>query len=46
MQFIGGALDRYATKGQSRWSSTEKYLGCKPRLKEAVNDRTGIEPVK
>jgi site-specific recombinase XerD len=24
---------------------TEKYLGCKQRLREAVNDRIGIEPV-
>jgi hypothetical protein len=24
---------------------TEKYLGCKQRLREAVNDKIGIEPV-
>jgi len=24
--------------------TTEKYLGCKQRLREAVNDRLGIEP--
>jgi hypothetical protein len=24
--------------------TTEKYLGCKQRLREAVNDRMGIEP--
>ncbi len=24
--------------------TTEKYLGCKRRLREAVNDRLGIEP--
>ena len=24
--------------------TTEKYLGCKQRLREAVNDRIGIEP--
>jgi hypothetical protein len=23
--------------------TTEKYLGCKQRLREAVNDKTGIE---
>jgi hypothetical protein len=26
--------------------TTEKYLGCKQRLKGAVNDRIGIEPEK
>lgn len=26
--------------------TTEKYLGCKQRLKEAVDDRIGIEPEK
>jgi hypothetical protein len=25
--------------------TTEKYLGCKQRLREAVNDKIGIEPV-
>ena len=25
--------------------TTEKYLGCKQRLRQAVNDRLGIEPV-
>jgi len=24
--------------------TTEKYLGCKQRLHEAVNDKIGIEP--
>jgi site-specific recombinase XerD len=24
--------------------TAEKYLGCKQRLREAVNDRIGIEP--
>jgi len=24
--------------------TTEKYLGCKQRLQNAVNDRIGIEP--
>jgi hypothetical protein len=24
--------------------TTEKYLGCKQLLKDAVNDRIGIEP--
>jgi site-specific recombinase XerD len=24
--------------------TTERYLGCKQRLREAVNDRIGIEP--
>ena len=26
--------------------TTERYLGCKQRLKGAVNDRIGIEPEK
>jgi len=26
--------------------TTERYLGCKQRLKEAVNDKIGIEPEK
>ncbi len=25
--------------------TTERYLGCKQRFREAVNDRLGIEPV-
>jgi Phage integrase family len=25
--------------------TTEKYLGCKQRLREAVNDKIGIEPI-
>jgi integrase len=25
--------------------TTEKYLGCRPRRREAVNDRIGIEPL-
>jgi hypothetical protein len=24
--------------------TTERYLGCKQRFREAVNDRIGIEP--
>ena len=24
--------------------TTERYLGCKPRFRNAVNDRIGIEP--
>jgi hypothetical protein len=24
--------------------TTEKYLGCKQRFREAVNDKIGIEP--
>jgi hypothetical protein len=24
--------------------TTEKYLGCKQRLRDAVNDNIGIEP--
>jgi site-specific recombinase XerD len=25
--------------------TTERYLGCKQRFREAVNDRIGIEPM-
>jgi hypothetical protein len=25
--------------------TTERYLGCKQRLREAVNDQIGLEPI-
>jgi hypothetical protein len=29
---------------QLRFKTTERYLGCKQRIRSAVNDRIGIEP--
>jgi hypothetical protein len=26
--------------------TTERYLGCKQRLREAVNDKLGLEPFR
>lgn len=26
--------------------TTERYLGCKQRIRNAVNDRIGLEPVQ
>jgi len=41
----GGELEQiqFLLGHVSVWT-TEKYLGCKQRLREAVNDRIGIEP--
>jgi hypothetical protein len=30
--------------GTFRWKQAERYLGCKQRLRGAVNDRIGLEP--
>jgi site-specific recombinase XerD len=40
----GGELDQIQFLGHVS-VQTERYLGCKQRLRNAVNDRTGIEPV-
>jgi site-specific recombinase XerD len=31
--------------GHVSMQTTERYLGCKQRLREAVNDKIGSEPV-
>src|SRR6266478_3596180 len=42
----GGELEQIQfLLGHVSVQTTEKYLGCKQRLREAVNDRIGIEPV-
>jgi hypothetical protein len=38
-----GNLDQILL-GHVSVQATERYLGCKQRLKNAVNDRIGIEP--
>ena len=41
----GGDLDQIQFPlGQVSIRTTERYLGCKQRLRHAVNDRQGIEP--
>ena len=41
----GGELEQIQfLLGHVSVQTTEKYLGCKQRLREAVNDRIGIEP--
>jgi len=41
----GGELDQIQfLLGHVSVQTTEKYLGCKQRLLNAVNDRIGIEP--
>ena len=30
----------------SAFKTAERYLGCKQRLRNAVNDNTGLEPAK
>jgi site-specific recombinase XerD len=42
----GGELEQIQfLLGHVSVQTTEKYLGCKQRLKNAVNDRIGIEPL-
>jgi site-specific recombinase XerD len=42
----GGELEQIQfLLGHVSVQTTEKYLGCKQRLRQAVNDRLGIEPV-
>ncbi len=41
----GGELDQIQfLLGHVSVQTTERYLGCKQRLRSAVNDRLGIEP--
>jgi site-specific recombinase XerD len=41
----GGELEQIQfLLGHVSVQTTEKYLGCKQRLREAVNDQIGIEP--
>jgi site-specific recombinase XerD len=41
----GGELEQIQfLLGHLSVQTTEKYLGCKQRLREAVNDRIGLEP--
>ena len=41
----GGELEQIQfLLGHVSVQTTERYLGCKQRLREAVNDRIGMEP--
>jgi len=41
----GGELEQIQfLPGHVSVQTTERYLGCKQRIRGAVNDRTGIEP--
>ena len=41
----GGELEQIQfLLGHVSVQTTERYLGCKQRIRSAVNDRTGIEP--
>jgi hypothetical protein len=39
-----GAVRRLAYEAAVSVQTTERYLGCKQRIRSAVNDRIGIEP--
>src|SRR6202047_3562227 len=41
---LGASWNIQFLLGHVSVQTTEKYLGCKQRLREAVNDRLGIEP--
>jgi site-specific recombinase XerD len=41
----GGELDQIQfLLGHASVQTTEQYLGCKQKLRQAVNDRIGLEP--
>jgi integrase len=41
----GGELEQIQfLLGHVSVQTTERYLGCKQRIRDAVNDRIGIEP--
>ena len=43
----GGELEQIQfLLGHVSVQTTERYLGCKQRFREAVNDRIGIEPIR
>lgn len=43
----GGELDQIQfLLGHVSILTTERYLGCKHKRRQAVNDRLGIEPIK
>jgi site-specific recombinase XerD len=43
----GGELEQIQfLLGHVSVKTTERYLGCKQRLRNAVNDRIGLEPVE
>jgi hypothetical protein len=51
MTYVGPAPACVAKLGQIQFllghvsvQTTERYLGCKQRIRGAVNDRIGIEP--
>ena len=42
---VGGELEQIQfLLGRVSVPTTERYLGCKQRLRKAVNDRIGLEP--
>ena len=44
--WVKAAIDQWtsASLAMSRFKTTERYLGCKQRLRHAVNDKLGLEP--
>jgi integrase len=43
----GGKLEQIQfLLGHVSVQTTERYLGCKQRLREAVNDKIGLEPFR
>ena len=42
---IGGEIEQIQyLLGHESVQTTERYIGCKQRLRNAVNDRIGLEP--